>query len=287
MISANYSASATSAVRALQSTARDLDTTQTRIATGKKINSSADNASLFALANKVTSQVAESSTYQDNLKTAKAHANVATTAIDTISTTLTDLRAKVVSYGATTDTDAKAAIFADITSLQSQLKTTVKQATLDGSTNFLDGTKTEYSIKSSASSTDVIDLANTNFYDGSAGGILDQTGTASSKSITGFVAADIADSTKVTNMLTDSDTAITATNTAASTIGSAVKRITAASDFLTTLNDIKTKAISSLVDADLNEESAKLTALQTSQSLQATVLQIANASSQNTLRLFQ
>ena len=46
-------------------------------------------------------------------------------------------------------------------------------------------------------------------------------------------------------------------------------------------------ALSSLLDADLTEESAKITALQTQQQLAYQALAITNSSAQNVLRLFQ
>jgi flagellin len=47
------------------------------------------------------------------------------------------------------------------------------------------------------------------------------------------------------------------------------------------------RGIGALVDADMNEESTKLQALQVKQQLGIQTLSIANAQSQNILRLFQ
>lgn len=284
MIGTSYNASSTAAVRALQSTSRDLIETQTRIATGKKINNSSDNAAIYALASKVGSDINQSSAYQQNLKLASANAQVATAAVDSVTNVLNNIRAKVSSYSAA-DTAGKAALMKDITSLQGQLKSIGNQSSLDGANNLLNGSNTSVTVGISATDSDVLDLADTDLF--SAAGVLVANRTASSKGITTFVAADLDTDLKITNLMTDIGSAITDTAKAASAIGSAAKRYDSAASFLTTLNDIKTKAISSLVDADLDEESARLTALQTNQSLQATILQIANQSSQNILRLFQ
>lgn len=58
-------------------------------------------------------------------------------------------------------------------------------------------------------------------------------------------------------------------------------------EFEKALIDAKNRGIGQLVDADLNEESAKLKALQTQEQLAIQALGIANSSSQNILRLFQ
>ena len=58
-------------------------------------------------------------------------------------------------------------------------------------------------------------------------------------------------------------------------------------DFQTTLKGINEAALSSIVDANLEEESAKSTALQVKQQLAYQALSIGNSSAQNVLRLFQ
>ena len=73
----------------------------------------------------------------------------------------------------------------------------------------------------------------------------------------------------------------------ASTLGAITKRIGMQESFVASLNDVIDKGIGRLVDADMNEESTKLQALQVKQQLGIQALSIANAQSQNILRLFQ
>ncbi len=58
-------------------------------------------------------------------------------------------------------------------------------------------------------------------------------------------------------------------------------------DFVTKLSDTMEKGIGRLVDADMNEESTRLKALQTQQQLAIQALSIANSDSQNILSLFR
>ena len=58
-------------------------------------------------------------------------------------------------------------------------------------------------------------------------------------------------------------------------------------DFLASLSDTVEKGVSSLVDADLAKESAKLQSLQVKQQLGAQALSIANQSPQIILSLFR
>lgn len=72
-----------------------------------------------------------------------------------------------------------------------------------------------------------------------------------------------------------------------SNLGASSKTIASLSAFGTTLSDNLTAGVGALTDADMSAESAKLTSLQTKQSLAIKSLTIANGQSQNILSLFQ
>jgi flagellin len=74
---------------------------------------------------------------------------------------------------------------------------------------------------------------------------------------------------------------------AATTLGSVKSRIGLQQDFVKNLMDAIDRGVGQLVDADMNEESTRLTALQTKQQLGIQALSIANSSSQNILSLFR
>jgi flagellin len=79
---------------------------------------------------------------------------------------------------------------------------------------------------------------------------------------------------------------MTMTDTAA-TIGAANSRITMQNEFVADLMQTIDKGVGRLVDADMNEESTKLKALQTQQQLGIQALSIANSNSENILQLFR
>ncbi|MNL80606.1 Flagellin [compost metagenome] len=58
-------------------------------------------------------------------------------------------------------------------------------------------------------------------------------------------------------------------------------------EFVNDLMDVIDTGVGRLVDADMNEESTRLKALQTQQQLGIQALSIANTSSENILQLFQ
>nr|WP_308400528.1 flagellin [Agrobacterium tumefaciens] len=74
---------------------------------------------------------------------------------------------------------------------------------------------------------------------------------------------------------------------ASADLGSIKMRLDLQEDFVSKLTDSIDKGIGRLVDADMNEESTRLKALQTQQQLAIQSLSIANTSSENILSLFR
>ncbi|NLS02394.1 flagellin [Rhizobium sp. P32RR-XVIII] len=88
-------------------------------------------------------------------------------------------------------------------------------------------------------------------------------------------------------MISMVDSALKQMTSAAASLGSMNSRIDMQTDFVSKLMDSIDKGVGKLVDADMEEESSKLSALQTQQQLAVQSLSIANSSSQNILSLFR
>ncbi|AHK00426.1 MULTISPECIES: flagellin [Rhizobium/Agrobacterium group] len=88
-------------------------------------------------------------------------------------------------------------------------------------------------------------------------------------------------------MMSFVDKQLEAMTSTASSLGSLQSRINMQENFVSSLMDVIDKGIGRLVDADMNEESTRLKALQTQQQLGIQVLSIANANAQNILQLFK
>ena len=91
----------------------------------------------------------------------------------------------------------------------------------------------------------------------------------------------------LSGMISAVDAMLTKMTDAGSTLGATSSRITMQNDFVTSLRGVIDKGVGRLVDADMNEESTKLKALQTQQQLGIQALSIANSDSQNILALFR
>jgi flagellin len=124
-----------------------------------------------------------------------------------------------------------------------------------------------------------------------AGGIVagTDTGAIVIASYDGTSEIDITSATdaQIDDFLLAVDAALQEMTVAATDLGSSKKRIDLQQDFVGALMDSIDRGISTLVDADMNEESTKLQALQVQQQLGIQALSIANSSAQNILSLFR
>jgi len=114
-------------------------------------------------------------------------------------------------------------------------------------------------------------------------------GTIILASYTGAGELDIttATTTDIDDYIQAADVTMTDMTNAATNLGAVKSRIDLQRDFVSTLMDSIDRGISTLVDADMNEESTRLQALQVQQQLGIQALSIANAASQNILSLFR
>jgi flagellin len=124
---------------------------------------------------------------------------------------------------------------------------------------------------------------------GGGGGVLEAAQGGAAAAATDFTAltsADLAAAT-IADTLTNTDKALADLTTYASQIGATQTRVSQQNDFVKTMNEALTTGISSLVDADMNETSTRLQALQTQQQLGIQALSIANQNAQMIIKLFQ
>ncbi|MBR0556475.1 hypothetical protein J5J10_12370 [Ciceribacter sp. L1K23] len=98
---------------------------------------------------------------------------------------------------------------------------------------------------------------------------------------------DVTGSESLDAMLRSVERMLSSTTAAAATLGAVQARIDMQADFVATLTDSIDNGIGRLVDADMNEASTRLKALQTQEQLAIQSLSIANSNSENILALFR
>ncbi|WCK13455.1 flagellin [Agrobacterium tumefaciens] len=141
-------------------------------------------------------------------------------------------------------------------------------------TGILDVSAKGTQVKASVSNLDISNLA---VYRGAAA-------TAGANELVGLNATD---NDVLDALITHVDKQLETLNSAAADLGSVSNRISMQGDFVSKLTSTMEKGIGRLVDADMNEESTRLKALQTQQQLAIQALSIANSDSQNILSLFR
>jgi flagellin len=291
-------ASALTALQNLNATQKALHTTQNQISTGLKVSSAADNASYWSIATTLKSDNGATATIKTSLSQSSAMIDVANAAITSSISVMNQIKNDLTAAsqpGADLDK-----IGADITQAESQLKSIVSSAGTNG-LNWLDGSNSSLKLSAAfnrdsatgATSVGVIDVTTNALIGTAAGtagtGILEGgTGSATGTG-TNFTSASIAKGTSaatIATMIADADTTLAALQTYASDLGSTKSRIDLQQTFLSNLSDATSAGVSALVDADMNEASTRLQALQTQQQLGVQSLSIANQNSQMILKLF-
>jgi flagellin len=108
--------------------------------------------------------------------------------------------------------------------------------------------------------------------------------TAMTTSVTGATAGTVPGGTAA---ITAVEGAIDLMGTRLANLGANLRQVEGLQNFTNQLNDSIKEGLGALVDADLAEESARLTSLQTRQQLATQSLSIANQQSQTLLSLFR
>ncbi|HEX2841784.1 flagellin [Hyphomicrobium sp.] len=307
MSSINTNIAAMTALQALRTTNSDLLSTQNRISTGLRVANASDNAAYWSIATTMRSDRQALSTVSDALGLGSATVDIASKALDTSIKVASDIKAKLVA--ARSPGVDRAKIQAEIEQLQSSLKDTANGASFSGQ-NWLAvdaSASTERTLVSSFSrdssgdvsiGTITVDIGATGsmLIDTSNGGagILDKTRTATTSGDYTVLTLDISTLTDSATDLKDLedyvagvDDAISSMTNAATAMGAVKTRINLQKDFADTLMDAIDTGVGQLVDADMNEESTRLQALQVRQQLGIQALSLANQSSQSILSLFR
>jgi flagellin len=287
--------SAMTALQSLNITNKALERVQSRISTGYRVGEASDNAAYWAIATTLRSDNSALSTVQDSLGLGAGQVDVAYTAVNKAVEIAKQMRDKLES--ALQETVDKKLIQQDIDQLQEQLLTVAAGASYSGqnwlmASSSADPTSQEIvsnyarnSLGSAVIGTIKIDLSKVRMFDTTAGsgGLL---GTLYTVDVT-TNGGSVVDATYVLSLVNIAAKAITDLTVAATNLGSYKSRIGMQQDFVKDLRDAIDRGISSLVDADMNEESTRLSALQVQQQLGVQALSIANQSSQTILSLFR
>ena len=273
--SVNTNVGAMVALQNLNATNADLMTTQSRINTGKKVNSAKDNGAIWAIAQNQRATSNSLNSVMASLQRGQSTVDVALSAGESISDLLVSMKEKALAAAdVTLDTASRTALNDEFKSLRDQITKVVTNAVFNGGNMITATTPTTIKALANADATSVITVSAQDLSLGGTNIAITATST-------------IGTVTTATAMIATVNTAIGKVSSALSKLGTGSKALASHATFIQKLQDTVDAGVGNLVDADLAKESAKLQALQTKQQLGVQALSIANQSSSILLGLFR
>ena len=321
MTSIMTNGAAMAALQTLRTINTSMEETQARVSSGYRVETAADNAAYWSIATTMRSDNMALSTVQDALGLGAAKVDTSYSAMSSSIDVISEIQSKLVA--ASEPGVDKSKINKELTELKNQLAAAAQSASFSGE-NWLynantDAVGTKSIVGSFNRSSDGSVSVTTLDYDTSTSIMIDLKDPSRGQLTKGITvpqsdgagatvnatyhliaaeggvvgAGDIIALDKdtkpetIAGMLSAVNSILSSLTDAASTLGAITKRIDLQEGFVANLIDVIDKGVGRLVDADMNEESTRLKALQTQQQLGVQSLSIANTNSENILRLFQ
>jgi len=257
---------------ALSNTNNLLRKTEQQLATGKSVNSAADNAVVFAAAQSFLQQANDLSNLKNNLSNAVVTVNSATSSISSVTQMVQQLQSIVSQASATTDPTTKASLATQYNALLPQLDQLANDSTFNG-TNLLNSTSNNLVVQFNPSNTAGLTIPGVN---------VTSAGLNISGASNGF-----GSSSDINAANTQLQSALSTLRSDASALGTNATLIQTNQDFSTNLINNLQSASNNLVVADTNEAGANLLALQAQNQLGIISLGISGQAAQGILKLFK
>ena len=280
MLSINTNVGALKAASASYSVNKSMETSMQRLSSGKRINSTADDAAGHAIANRMTAEIQGLKQSIRNAADAQALMGTAEGAIEEIQVMLLRMRELAVQSSNSTNSAAdRASLQLEAAQLEAEIQRTANNTTF-GNVNLLDGTFS--GLESAAARTFQIgsDAAQTIELS-----IPELTATAAT--IGYSVALSIGSFTGAQSAITQIDAGLSTLADVRANIGSKMNRLDHTIANLQNVVTNLSQAKGRIVDADFAAETANLARTQVLQQASMAMLSQANASKQNILALFQ
>jgi len=259
----------------LQDTLDLLNRTQTRLASGKKVNTAVDDPVNYFASKSHLQRASDLSLRKDGMSEAVQTVKAASEGIDRLLTLIQQAQGIANSALATADTASRASYSTQFDTIMSQITSLAKDSSYKG-TNLLASTTT-LTVKFNEDGSAKLDIAGF------------EARTLANLSLS--FAAQISNWATTTNAvmetaLTFLTTATTNLRTQASSLASNLNVVTTRQTFTTNVINVEQTGSDNLTLADMNEESANMLMLQTRQSLGITSLSLASQAAQSILKLF-
>ncbi|MBN2752412.1 MAG: flagellin [Rhodospirillaceae bacterium] len=277
----------------LQNTTDMITRTQDRLSSGKKVNSAIDDALSFFTARSLNDRASDLSTIKSGIAEGIEILTTTTEALTSIEDIMKQMKAVASSAKSTaaTDSTTRNKLSSQFNELRSQVDHLVNDASYNGVNLIKSGADTltvkfseqnnvtpkrQLSIAGIASDASALEVKSATIGSDAASG---STGA-------GWGISDGTHAAVLDSVINEIDSALTTVRTSAQTFGTNASLLQIRQEFTDNLVTTLESGAASLVNADLNEESANMLSLKTRQSLGTIALSIAQESEQSVLRLF-
>jgi flagellin len=256
----------------LQQTSDLIASTQTKLATGKRVNSALDNPNNFFTAQGLDNRANDLNNLLDSMSTGINTIQAANNGITAITKLVQSAQSLTSQAKQTTDAGVRATLAAQFDALLTQMGTLAGDSGFNG-INLLGGDTLTVQLNETNTSNTAV------------------TGVTYTNATTGLGIAAAASSWATTNDIdtasSDLTDALTTLRSQSQTLGASLSTVQIRQDFTkATINTLQSGS-AALTLADSNAEGANLLALQTRQQLSTTALSLASQADQNVLRLFR
>ena len=276
MLSINTNVGALQAAQASYSVNKSMETSMERLSTGKRVNSSADDAAGLQIVQRMTAEIMGLRQAARNAADGQAMFATAEGAAKEIGIMLLRLREIAVqaSNGTAEDGGDRAALASEFAALEAEI-TRISDDTTFGGIELLDGT---FSVKTAGRLHIGVDVGEV---------MTHKINNLAATAINLVAAVDVTTFTKAQSAIAELDKSISLVGTAREKIGAVINRL---DHTIANLSQVATNlslAKGRIEDADFAAETSNLARTQVLQQASMAMLAQANASKQNILALFQ
>lgn len=303
MAEVTLTASLRSNLISLQQTASLMDQTQTRLSTGKRVNSALDNPTNFFAASAHLQRANDLASRKDGMTEAIQGIKASDSGITGIKTLLESAKG-IAETARTTSASGLSSLYTQFNEVMSQVKQLIADSGYKG-TNYLNGTSVSLDVLFNETGSNKLTI---NGFDAKVSGLLGTSvagtsvqsnggfsnlgaaitaisgfiaGTAVGSSVSGFSAAGFINA--IQNGL---NSAISQLQVQSAKMASNLAIVNARLDFTNSMINVEKSGSDNLTLADTNEEGANMLMLQTRNQLGTTALSLASQAAQSVLRLF-
>jgi flagellin-like hook-associated protein FlgL len=264
----------------LQNTEKMLQTTQTRLATGLRVQKAVDDPINYFTALEHRQRAGDLATRKDEMAESIQLVNAANDGVESVNALIASAKSlaqSALSASTTTELDT---LEGQYMSVLCQIDQLASDSGYKG-VNLLDGTTVTHTVK--FDETGDSNLTMTGF---------DASSTGATLSLVSLTASDWSSAGGVANLdtinsaITQLDSATTNLRSEAQKLSTNLSTITIRQDFTANMINTLEDGAAALTNADMNEEGANMLMLQTRQQLGTTSLSLASQAAQSVLRLF-